>query len=339
MLRFDVTTNDWVIFAPSRTSRPNDFQQRPKHATIERANLCPFCPGNEHLTPSEVFAVRDGGGPNSQGWKVRVMPNKFPALLIEEDVHRGQEGRLFSYMGGCGAHEVIVDSPSHTVALAQQPVEQVQLLLWVLQQRYIDLMRDTRFQTIVIFKNHGPQAGTSLAHPHCQLIAASVVPHMLRHKLAVAAQYFDKTGECVYSAMVEEELAAEKRIVATNEHFVALAPYASQVPFETWILPRRRQSSFRWLDPSLLHPLAAILKDVLTRLHVSLNDPDFNLTIDTVPRGEEQGEYFLWHIQILPRLTQPAGFELGSGMSINPVLPEAAAALLRGVDLAAQRKV
>jgi UDPglucose--hexose-1-phosphate uridylyltransferase len=257
------------------------------------------------------------------------MPNKYPALRIEEDYHRGESGRLFRYMGGCGAHEVIVDSPAHHLSLAQQPVEQVKALLGALQQRYIDLMRDTRFQTIIIFKNHGPQAGTSLTHPHCQLIATSVVPHMLRHKLAVAAQYFDTTGECVYRALMEEELAARERIVTANEHFVALIPYAAGVPFETWILPRRRQSSFRWLDPSLLHPLAEILKNVLGQLFVALGDPDFNLTIDTVPRGEEQGEYFLWHIQIHPRLTQPAGFELGSGMSINPVLPEEAAALLR----------
>jgi UDPglucose--hexose-1-phosphate uridylyltransferase len=188
-----------------------------------------------------------------------------------------------------------------------------------------------------MFKNHGERAGTSLAHPHCQLIAASVVPHMLRHKLAVAAQYFDQTGECVYAAMLAEELAAKERILAANDHFVALLPYASQVPFETWILPRRRQSSFRWLDPSLLRPLAEILKNVLLRLFVGLGDPHFNLTIDTVPRGEEDAEYFLWHIQIMPRLIQRAGFEMGSGMSINPVLPEAAAALLRDVNLDSPR--
>lgn len=339
MLRFDITTNDWVIFAPRRALRPHDFEQQPKAPSLDNDKLCPFCPGNEQLTPPEIFAARDGGAPNSRGWKVRVTPNKFPALRIEEDFHRGQNGRLFSYMGGCGAHEVIIDSPSHSLVLAQQPVEQVQLLLWTLQQRYIDLMHDTRFQTIILFKNHGERAGTSLAHPHCQLIATSVVPHMLRHKLSVAAQYFDRTGECVYSAMAEEELAAKERIVATNDHFVALCPYASTVPFETWILPRRRQSSFRWLDPSQFRPLAEILKSILGRLYVGLNDPDFNLYIDTVPRGEEQGEYFLWHIQILPRLTQRAGFEMGSGMSINPVLPEEAAKRLRESDLGSLQNV
>jgi UDPglucose--hexose-1-phosphate uridylyltransferase len=332
VLRFDVTTNDWVIFAPSRAARPHDFYRDPKsrpNAAVVRP--CPFCPGNEELTPPEICAVRDGGCPNSPGWKVRVMPNKFPALRIEEDQRRGQDGRLFRFMGGCGAHEVIVDSPSHTQSLAEQPIDQVCRLLEILQQRYIDLLRDPRFQAIIIFKNHGPQAGTSLAHPHCQLIATPVVPHMLRHKLAVAAAYFDQTGECVYSAMLAEELSVQQRIVTTNDHFVALAPYASQVPFETWILPRHRQASFRWVDPSMLRPLAEILKTVLRKIYLGLGDPDFNLTIDTVPRDEEHTEHFLWHIQILPRLTTRAGFEMGSGMSINTILPEVAAEFLREV--------
>jgi UDPglucose--hexose-1-phosphate uridylyltransferase len=334
MLRFDITTNDWVVFAPSRSARPSDMRRPlPERQDPSASRPCPFCPGNEQLTPPEVFAVRDHGPPNSAGWKVRVTPNKFPALRIEEDHRRGQAGRLFRFMGGCGAHEVIIDSPSHTLSLAEQPVEQIRLVLQALQQRYIDLMGDPRFQTIIIFKNHGLQAGTSLAHPHCQLIATAVVPHMLRHKLAVAAQYFDLNGECVYTAMLGEELAAKERILVENEHFVAFLPYASQVPFETWILPRIRQSSFRWLDPSLIKPLASILKTTLSRIRLALGDPDFNLTIDSVPKGEEDAEYFLWHIQILPRLTMRAGFEMGSGMSINTILPEDAATYLRNVVL------
>ena len=140
-------------------------------------------------------------------------------------------------------------------------------------------------------------------------------------------------------SIAPESLAAEMglrlgdEILAVNDHFAALLPYASQVPFETWILPRRRQSSFRWLDPSLLRPLAELLKNVLLRLYVGLGDPHFNLTIDTVPAGEAEAEYFLWHIQILPRLIKQAGFEMGSGMSINPVLPEEAAELLRNVKI------
>lgn len=333
MLRFDVTTNDWVIFAPSRAMRPHDFARLPR----ERAggapkHPCPFCPGNESLTPSEILAVRDNGTPpNSPGWKVRVTPNKFPAMRIEGNPQRTDEGRLFRSMGNCGAHEVIIDSPEHARPLALQPEDQIWLLLHTLQQRYIDLMRDPRFQTIVVFKNYGEQAGTSLAHPHCQLIAASVVPHLLRQKLGVAAQYFDREGTCLYCDLLAEELAAKTRILTANEHFVALLPFASQVPFEIWVLPRHRQSSFRWVDPSSLHPLVSVLKTVLLKLHHGLGDPDFNLTIDTAPRGDEDAEYFLWHIRILPRLTTRAGFELGSGMSINTILPEEAAAFLRDV--------
>lgn len=286
------------------------------------------------MTPLEITAVRDFGGRNSPNWKVRVIPNKFPALRIEEDHRRVQNGPLFRSMGGCGAHEVIIDSPEHDTPLANQSVDQITLLLRMLQDRYNDLMRDARFQTIVIFKNHGPKAGTSLAHPHCQLIATPVTPKTMRYKLATAAHYFDETGDCLYCAMLSKELEDGRRILEENSHFVALLPYASHVPFEIWILPRFRQSSFRWVDPSLLRPLAELLKSVLLKLHASLDNPDFNLTINTAPRGDEDAEYFMWHIEILPRLTTTAGFELGSGMSINTVIPEEAAEFLRTIGTA-----
>jgi UDPglucose--hexose-1-phosphate uridylyltransferase len=329
MLRYDVTTNDWVVFAPSRALRPDDFKQAPKGDRAPSASkTCPFCPGNESLTPPEIAAVRDPGG-----WKVRVVPNKFPALRIEEDHRRFHNGGLFRHMGACGAHEVIIDSPEHHLPLALQPVEQITLILRTMHERYNDLMRDARFQTIVIFKNHGVGAGTSLAHPHNQLIATPVTPRTIREKLAIAAQYFDQTGECLYCTLLGEELHDGSRVLAENNQYAAVLPYASHVPFETWLLPKHRQSSFHWVDPSQLRPLAELLKTVLLKLYVGLGDPDFNLTINTAPRGEEDSEFFLWHIEIVPRLTTPAGFELGSGMSINTVLPEEAADFLKNVDV------
>jgi UDPglucose--hexose-1-phosphate uridylyltransferase len=337
-LRWDIATNDWVIFAPSRALRPQEFTHH--HSAGDSASSdahfrpdCPFCPGNEKLTPTEISAIRDTGQRDSPGWKVRVIPNKFPALRIEEDHRRVQNGALFRSMGGCGAHEVIIDSPDHNTPLALQPVDQIVLILRMMQERYNDLMRDSRFQTIVIFKNHGLKAGTSLAHPHCQLIATPVTPRSIRYKLATAAQYFDETGDCLYCSMLARELEDGVRILDQNAHFVALLPYASHVPFEIMLLPRLRQSSFRWVDPSFLRPLAEILKSVLLRLHIGLDDPDFNLTIDTAPRGDEDAQYFMWHIAILPRITTTAGFELGSGMSINTVLPEAATDYLRSVKM------
>lgn len=332
-LRFDPTTSDWVIFAPSRARRPDEFRNRSvaakDGATLE--NGCPFCPGYEERTPPEIYAERPSGGSRSQ-WSVRVIPNKFPALRIEEDHRHVNDGERFRRMGGCGAHEVIIESPDHTRVLAEQPVDQFVRVLRTAQLRYQDLMRDVRFQTVIVFKNHGESAGTSLAHPHWQLIATPVVPHLLRLKHSIATDFFDQTGNCLYCVMAQNELAEGKRIVVTHDHFVAVLPYASHLPFETWILPLHHQSSFAALSPERLRPLAEILKTVLLKLYRGLENPDFNLTIDSVSRGDESKEYFLWHIRILPRLVTPAGFELGSGMSINTVLPEEAAEYLRNVE-------
>lgn len=335
LLRFDVTSSDWVIFAPERARRPHEFRRTfcPGQETAPQAGPCPFCPGNEWMTGKEIYAVRDNSPGQAASWRVRVVPNKFPALRIEEDPRRIEEGRIFYWMGGCGAHEVIIETPQHDVPLARQSVQQIELVLQTLQLRFNDLMRDARFQQIVIFKNHGERAGTSLRHPHWQLIATPVVPRLLRLKHQVATDYFDQTGRCLYCDLLDEELEAGQRIIANNDAYVALAPYASHVPFEIWILPRYHQASFGSVEPERLRPLAELLKVVLGKLYTALEDPDFNLTINTVPRGDEWKPYFLWHIQIIPRLMMPAGFELGSGMSINLMLPEQAAAYLRDQEI------
>lgn len=331
-LRFDQTTSDWVVFAPLRKLRPGhkaaERSPRTEPESTTSAN-CPFCPGNEDLTPQEIYAVRHGTKSGTSDWQVRVVPNKFPALMIEDSLQRVDEGQLFHQMGGCGAHEVVIESPDHATGLGQQPVEQIELVLQTVQERFRDLMRDRRFQSVVIFKNHGVAAGTSLRHPHWQIIATPVVPRMLRLKFIEATEYFDRTGECMYCVMVADELEAETRIVTHNDDFVAFVPYAAHVPFETWIVPRIQQASFDAVTRPQLHSLAGILKTVLLKHYTGLDDPDYNLTIDMAARGDEKKEYFMWHIRIIPRLSTPAGFELGSGMSINTVLPEDAASFLR----------
>ncbi len=329
LLRFDPTTSDWVIFSPSRSLRPHDRPAKAAPADDLTAAKCPFCPGNEAFTPPEIYSLRSSADPAC--WQVRVFPNKFPALRIEEDPRREADGNVFQFMGGCGAHDVIVESPDHRLFLAQQPLDQVERILRTLQLRYQDLMRDRRFQTVIIFKNHGAEAGTSLAHPHWQLIATPVVPRLLRVKHFEASEYFDRTGSCLYAVIREQELEAGKRILASNDDYVAFMPYASHAPFETWIVPRSPPPSFTQVRPERLRTLAELLKKVLLELHTALDNPAFNLTIDNVPRGDEDKEYFLWHIRILPRLTTPAGFELGSGMAINTVLPEDAVAFLTEV--------
>jgi UDPglucose--hexose-1-phosphate uridylyltransferase len=330
-LRYDVATNDWVIFAPERVRRPYDHVVENTVAASPEfaAGPCPFCPGNEQLAGPEIFALRHGTAPNMPGWSVRVIPNKFPALRIEDNPHRIDEGQFLHAMGGCGAHEVIIESPDHNMVLERKPVDQIEFLLRTLQLRFQDLLGDRRFEAIILLKNHGEQAGTSLRHPHWQLIATPVVPRALRLKHAVATDYYDQTGTCLYCMLLNEELALRDRVVAENAQFAAIEPYASRVPFETWILPKNHNSSFAREEAAHLRPLAEILKTTLLKLSAALQELHYNITVNTAPRGDEDKNYFLWHIEIVPRLAYTAGFELGSGMAINTVMPEEAAKYLR----------
>lgn len=334
LLRFDPTTNDWVVFAPSRALRPHAVLRIEKPIVGDGVSRCPFCPGNEALTPPEIRSVRTDSH-DAASWLVRVVPNKFPALRIEETSHRSDEGRSFRAMGGCGAHEVVIESREHDSILAQQPVEQIERVLTCVQERYRDLMRDNRFQAVIAFKNHGEAAGTSLAHPHWQVIAMPVVPRMLRLKNFEAIGFYDREGANLYGVMLEDELSAGRRILATNDDYAALLPYASHSAFETWIVPKHQQASFAAVTPNAMRSLAELLKIVLLKLHTGLDNPDYNLTIDSVPRGEEDEPYFLWHMRIVPRTATTAGFELGSGMAINTVLPEDARDFLSEVPVAA----
>lgn len=324
-LRFDYATSDWVVFAPLRKLRPHSIRSGHNGDPAPPRDLaCPFCPGNEALTPHVIDQETYAGN-----WTIRVVPNKFPALQIEEDDHRISDGVVFQRMGGCGAHEVVVESPLHDAVLANQPIDHIESLLNVLHRRYVDLMRDRRFQSVIVFKNHGERAGTSLRHPHWQIIATPVVPRLQQSKYIEASEFYNRTGACLYEVILQEELSSGQRIVATNPEFVAFLPYAGHLPFETWIIPRRDQPGFGLLEPSQLRAFAELLQNVLARLYVGLENPDFNLTIDTASRGNEDQPYFRWHARILPRLSTAAGFELGSGMAINTVMPEEAADFLR----------
>jgi UDPglucose--hexose-1-phosphate uridylyltransferase len=330
-LRFDVTTNDWVIFAPERGRRPHEFPAEAGGESPSAPAACPFCPGNEALASPEVYALRrDGTAPDTPGWSVRVVPNKYPALFPGELLARSTEGTLIQALGGHGAHEVLIESPEHHRFLGHQPVGQIEDVLAVLRDRFNALIRDPQVRMVIPFKNHGERAGISLRHPHGQLIAMPVVPRQLRLEHAVATDYYNRTGNCLYCVLLEEGLSAGRRVLAVNDTYAAVLPYASQVPFEVWVLPRRHRSSFGTVPVEYLRPLAELLGEVLSKLYTALVKPDFNLTINTAPRGDESKAYFLCHIEILPRLVTPAGFETGSGMAINPVLPEGAGGLLQG---------
>lgn len=331
-LRQDPATQEWVIVATERARRPEDFVRgaRPQPAP-ERAALCPFCPGNEALTPPETLAYRRDGQVNGPGWWVRAVPNRYPALVPEGSQDRTEDVRLFRRMDGLGQHEVLIESPDHRGTFCLFDDKQVEEVLLAYRERYLELSKQRWARLIIVFRNQGVTAGTSLSHPHSQIIATPVVPINLRRKHELAVRYYDSAGRCLYCDIVAQELNVGRRIILQTEDFVAFHPFASRFPFETWIAPLRLQASFALITVDEAKRLAKVLKTVLAKLYYGLNDPDYNFVIHTAPVGDEHKEYYLWHLQIVPRLTTPAGFEMGSGIFITTSLPEDTAEFMRGV--------
>lgn len=327
-LRKDPIMGRWVIISTERARRPFDF-------TRVRADLaaadCAFCAGNEHQTPAEVLAYRTNGSrPNTPGWTVRVVSNKFPALRIEGDLGRRGDG-IFDLMNGIGAHEVIIETPDHEIDIANLGVEQIEDVLWSYHDRVLDLKKDVRFRYILIFKNHGAEAGASMEHAHSQLIALPIVPLNVAEELRGSDRYYRYKERCVYCDLIQQELDDARRLVAVNDDFVIVCPFAPRFPMETWILPRRHNPRFEEATKHEYRNLARALRDTLRRLSLVLTAPPFNYVIHSAPVNDADHHYYHWHLEIMPKLTQVAGFEWGTGFYINPVPPEDAAAQLRGV--------
>jgi len=326
-IRQDPTTREWVIIARERSKRPHDFvhtQAKPELPSF--SPTCPFCPGNEAMTPPESFTLLDK---QSKKWRIRVFPNHFPALTPEGSAGRREHDGFFLDMYGKGIHEVIVETPEHNAPLALADEDRLADLLLTYQKRYLALSEMPFLKLIIIFKNHGPSAGTSLEHPHSQLVGTPVVPRHIRIRHEIAVQYYDNTGRSLYSDLVNHELRVGERIVMDTDKFVVFHPFASHSPFETWIMPKSYRASFCNVSPDNIKSLAGVLHATLVKLHRGLNNPDYNFVIDTTPIGDENKDYYLWHMRIIPRLTEVAGFEIGSGIYINTALPEETAQFMR----------
>jgi len=320
-------TGRWVIISTERQKRPNAFQVQP--VTAIGAEHCPFCAGREDLTPPEVLAYRhNGSGPNTAGWDLRVVPNKFPALKVEGGLEREGEG-MFDRMNGIGAHEVIIETPDHGKTLATMSEPEIERVLYAFRDRIQDLKKDRRFRYILIFKNHGAAAGATLEHTHSQLIALPIVPDFVREEIEGARRHFTAKERCVFCDIIKQEVSAGTRVIIENADLIALAPYAPRFPFETWLLPRRHSSRFEDAPRHECEGLARMLKSVLVRIDRTLDRPAYNLIIHSSPFTEENNDYYHWHVEVIPKLTKVAGFEWGTGFYINPTAPEEAARVLR----------
>ncbi len=325
-LRKDPISGGWVIIAVERGKRPTDFASPPVQR--RKGGFCPFCPGNEYTTPPEIMAFRPSSTqPNTAGWTLRVMPNKFPALQIYGDLNRSGEG-MFDKMNGIGAHEVIIETPDHLLSLATMPPKAVEDVLWAYYQRLSDLKKDSRFKYVLIFKNEGDAAGASLEHSHSQLIALPIVPKLVREEVDSCRHYFEFKERCIFCDVINQELEDGKRVIYENSGYIAIAPYAPRSPFETWILPKKHESMFNPPDKSF-SALADALQRALKQTDRILDTPPYNFIIHTSPFTEELNEYYHWHIELMPKLTNIAGFEWGSGFYINPTPPEEAARFMR----------
>jgi len=335
-LRKDPVVGRWVIISTDRAKRPSDFLH---NKVAQKGGFCPFCPGNEAKTPSEVLAYRPNSNGNGQkngpGWTVRVVPNKFPALGIEGTLNRQAEG-MFDKMNGLGAHEVIVETPDHTAHLGLLPQKHIESVLWAWRDRIVDLKQDRRFKYIMIFKNQGEAAGATFEHPHAQLIALPIVPKHVVEELDGGRQYFTVKERCIFCDIMRQEMENPMRVVSENDDFLVFAPFAPRFPFETWIMPKRHESAFENLSSHQMINLAAALKQLLMKCEVALDSPAYNLALHTAPLQENALEYYHWHIEFIPKLTNTAGFEWGTGFYINPTPPEESAKFLRETEAPAE---
>ena len=338
-LRWDPLKRRWVIIATERGRRPLDFHKdSPQPPMVS----CPFCYGQESRTPQEIFAIRPSGPPNTPNWKVRVIPNKYPVLRVEGEVQSRGYG-VYDVMDGIGAHEVIIETPDHDRGLADLSVIELTDVLRAYRARLLDLRHDFRLRYMVLFKNHGTMAGATLHHSHTQLIAVPLIPPVAATELNASREFFAAKERCIFCDIIDFEISSGERVVREYPNYVIVTPYASSSPFELRLFPKKHAHDFALMDDLQLGELAVTLKDMLVRLKVVLKDPPYNFILHTAPPPHQRlgkpGYWgslawdYHWHIELVPRLNQIAGFEWGTGFYINPTAPEDAAQFLREAEI------
>lgn len=325
-IRQNIATKEWVILSTERAKRPNAFVESAQHPMTSELPPhdpgCPFCPGNEERD-LEVASL-----PSPDHWQTRIVRNRYPALLEDGELTQSLQG-MHRWINGVGYHDVVVDHPQHNTTLALMAPHEVQAALETMQYRGRIISADPQIQQIIYFKNHGRRAGASLSHPHTQIIALPMVPTDVVRRMREARHHFEETGGCVFCRITADELEARSRIVVESTHFIAFTLYAALSPFHLWIIPRRHISDFLATSPEETADLGYVLQEVMRRIYRSLRDIDYNLIFRTPPVREAITPYFHWYISVVPRINYIAGFELTTGMAINPTLPEECAAFLR----------
>ena len=327
-LRKDPFVDRWVIISDDSLRSPDI---RPMGGRTGTGILCPFCPGNEYLCPPEILSTRpDNAESGDSTWKLRVIPNRSPVLMVEEDYARMGEG-LYDKMTGIGANEVFIETSVHDIRQSGMSRAQLENLFWAYRDRIIDLLRYTRMRSVLIYKNCGRFAGATLDHGYSLLVALPIVPRAITEEMEGAKRHFGAKERCIFCDVIRQEIQSEKRLVSENGSFVAFEPFAPRVPFETWIMPKRHAPRYESIEPAEVHDLAMIFREVLSKLDAGLCRPDYNYYIHTAPSGGECDACFHWHMEILPRLAPATGLEWGAELHFNATPPEDAARFLKTI--------
>ncbi|MCL2100618.1 MAG: galactose-1-phosphate uridylyltransferase [Fibromonadales bacterium] len=329
--RQNATNGEWVIIAAERAQRPADYTSTAKFRNVppEHSDDCPFCKGNEHKCYTPTYEIKNG-----DEWKLRIVPNKYAAVSRPErfsnaPLPRNRVAGMHLSAHGYGVAEVVVESPKHNANLIFMDKPDIYEIIKSYKERFISLSQDPNIAMVNIFKNYGPSAGASLEHPHSQIIATHVLATHITDELSYARRAFNTYGSCIFCDMIKKEMESGDRIIAKSNHFVAFCPFASRYPYEMRIFPLKHSALFGTISDEEVKDLTDILQKVLAKMFILLRDPDYNYYVRTVPNSDGDVRYYHWHIAITPRLTRPAGFELGTRIYINTILPEHAAEQLR----------
>ncbi|MDE2089489.1 MAG: DUF4921 family protein [Gammaproteobacteria bacterium] len=344
-----IVPSESVLIATARSMRPRKGEEPAPRDTRERVDTCPFCPGNEALTPPTLAAYPDPGQ-----WRIRIVENLYPVLADDSKGSKLVFG-LQQAIDGYGRHEVIIDHHQHGIALHDMAEAHLVMLFGAYRERMEQLYAgNPRLKYVLVFKNFGPAAGASIAHTHSQIIATPVIPENVHSEVENSRAYYRKHHHCIFCSLIDEALTFEATIydrdsgeirrkinvgqyvVERGQRFIAIKPFASRFEWEIHVLPLAHQSDFIAVSATDLQDLARVLKRTMARLDAVIGGAQYNFFLHSMPRGAEHADCaasYHWHLEICPRTSIPTGFELGSGLFVSTISPEAAAEQLRAVAL------
>ncbi len=325
-LRKDPVLKQWVIISPERGKRPSDFKR--SELPPDDPGKCPFCEGNESLTPQETLSFRTAGTQaNQRGWWVRVIPDSSPILKPDGDSDREGIG-MFDAMNSIGVHEMVIEAPHHGATIQNSTLEQVREVIWAYKQRLLEIKKNPRYKHFMIVKNSG-EGVSSFTHSHSHIVATPIIPKRIEEELEGAREYYHYHDRCLFCDIIKQEAKEQSRLVFENDNFIVFCPFASRFPFEMEITPKFHQPFFEMLENNQVHSFASALQTALRKLEALLPGQPYNFVLHTSPCSDSYREFYHWHVELIPKLTKIAGFEWGSGFYINPTTPEDAAKMLR----------